>query len=103
METALGKAARQVWLALGDVCAEFLKNQACGRGQIGLLVNVFVDAHNQGMIAAADAGDVADQHVCLSGEAKLERFTELSCSMQVAGHVVADANVGSGQRFQPEM
>ena len=103
MEPALGEAARQVGLALGDVGAEFLKNQAGGRGQVGLLMDVLVDAHHQGMIAAADAGDIADEHVGLAGEAQLQRLAELSGAMQVAGHIVADANVGAGQRFQPEM
>ena len=66
-------------------------------------MDVLVDADHQGMITAADAGNVADEHIALTGETKLEGFAELPCSVQMAGHIVADANVGAGQRFQPEM
>ena len=66
-------------------------------------MDMLVDADDAGMIATSNAGDVANEDIALAGEPQLQRFTQLPCSVQVTGHIVADTYVGAGQGLQTEV
>ena len=72
--------------------------------EVGVLVIVLVDADDGPVIAAADAGDVT--HLDLFGGAGVlaaELLAELACAEQMAGHVIADADVDTDGRLEAEV
>ena len=65
---------------------------------------MFVDADDRSVIAAADAGDIADldQLRCV-GILQLQRLFESPGAVEVAAHVVADADVDADGGLETEV
>ena len=65
---------------------------------------MLVDADDGGMIAAANAGDVANlNEIRRIGVLQLQRFLKLPRSVEVAAHVVAHAHIDANRRLQAEV
>ena len=72
--------------------------------EAAVLKVVLIDADNRSVIATANAGDVANLYeFCGVGVLQFERPAKLESAVEMAAHVVADANVDPDRRFQSEV
>ncbi len=67
--------------------------------------NVIVDGNRGSVIAAAEAGDIANLHILRTriGEAALEIGAQLASAIEMAAHVGTDANLRFGRRDEMKM
>ncbi len=74
-----------------------------GGGDVG--ENLIIDGSGWGVIAAAQAGDVANQDFLRAGggEAMFQVGAQVAGAVEVAAHVGADADIGCGRRGQMKM
>ena len=75
----------------------------CGRRHVG--IDQVVHANRGSLVAAAEAGDIADDNLFGTGPAKglLQGGFHLGAAANVAGHVTADTDVHSRRRRESKM
>jgi len=78
-------------------------SSACAAGDIR--EDVIVDGNRRSVVAAAEAGNVANLHVFRPRirEAALEIGAQLASAVEMAAHVGTDANLRFGRRHEMKM
>src|SRR2546422_1326938 len=93
-----------VWFS-NIVAADGAASDLFGTGGGDIREDLVVDGNCRGMIAAAEAGHVANLNFssARTGEAPLEVGAQLACAVEMAAHVGTNANLGFGRRHKMKM